>query len=174
MALRGHTGSTRTAWPTALSGVHLNDTYFTEDGCRRAAAALARERLGAESSSPRWSRSHTPRSKEASGRAATSRAEGAAAIERHASLRVPHPLGAGARDAEGAGRLLRTGRRLWRRLVQRPLQPRARGQHDAGESAPFHRRTELRYQLSRLDRGLRGAAYELGQRLGVVTRRLCR
>ena len=176
MALKPYSGSPRTPWPTAFSGAHLNDTYFTAEGCRRAAAALVTERLGvSEQLAEMVGLAYAPIFQKP-------RPRGDLFYELKARQRSCGPLlfvcrthaelDHAARKALGIyfGLAVAYGDGWYSDLFSRALE----GDVTPAEAPPFYRRIQPRYHLHRLGRGLRHLRYEIGARYEALVRRQLR
>ena len=151
----------------------MNDTYLTAEGCRHFAAALAQERLGAdEALASTVALAYSPIHKRP-------RPRGDLYYELKTRQRSNGPLlfrcqtcaelELAARKALGVyfGLAVAYDDRWYADLFSRALE----GDPTPAKVPAFYRRIQLRYQLGRARRGLRGSAYVLGQRVGAVARR---
>lgn len=156
-----------------MSGAHMNDTYLTAEGCRHFAAALAQERLGAdEALASTVALAYSPIHKRPRPRGdlyyelkTRQRSNGPLLFRCHTCAE----LEIAARKALGVyfGLAVAYDDRWYADLFSRALE----GDPTPAKVPPFYRRIQLRYQLGRARRGLRGSAYVLGQRVGAVARR---
>ena len=108
------------AWPTAMSGAHLNDTYLTAEGAGSSRRPSPRSGSAPTRPSRARSRSHTRRSTSGPGHGATSTTSSRRASGRTARSSSPHTRRARARSPQGTRRVLRPGRRL-RQIAGTPI-----------------------------------------------------